>query len=62
MGFTYKDAMNLNVSYRKWFIDRYVKELEAINGNKKENDDVSSDNLSNLSQYESMLNKKFSNE
>jgi len=54
--------MNLNISYRKWFIDRYVKELEAVNGKKKENDDVSSDNLSNLSEYESMLNKKFSNE
>ena len=60
LGFTYRDAINLNVSYRKWFIERYIKELEVTNKKQETAQDVNSDNFANLNQYESMLNKKFS--
>jgi uncharacterized protein (UPF0305 family) len=66
LGFNYRDARCLNVAYRKWFIDRYVKELKEINekrsGGSDVNQDVNNDNISNLRQYESLLNKKFSND
>lgn len=62
LGFTYKDAINLNISYRKWFIERYVKELELSHKKDKTGEDVNDNNISNLRQYESMLDKKFSND
>ena len=59
LGFTYRDACSIAVPYRKWFIDRYVKELEQIN--KKDTDDhgANRENSANLKSYEEMINKKF---
>lgn len=56
--------MGLKIPYRKWFIDRYIKELEDINKSRSGNTDsgTSNDNISNLNEYESLLNKKFSND
>jgi uncharacterized protein (UPF0305 family) len=61
LGFSYKDAFNLNIAYRKWFIDRYVKELDSINKIKDKNK-VTGENIKNLNEFESMLDKKFSND
>lgn len=60
LGFSYRDAISLNVAYRKWFIDRYVKEIEMINKPKDVASDVNNSNIDSLREYESLLNKKFS--
>lgn len=31
MGFTYKEAYHLPVPYKRWFVDRVVKELNKSN-------------------------------
>ncbi len=46
--------------YRKWFIDRYVKEIEMINKKRTEDHDLKSENIASLKSYEDMINKKFS--
>ena len=32
MGFTYKECINLPIWQRKWFIERFVKEMEKSDG------------------------------
>jgi hypothetical protein len=32
MGFTYREAMSLPIWQRKWFVDRFVQEMERSRG------------------------------
>jgi len=34
MGFTFHDAMNLPIWQRKWFVQRFVTEIESSNTSK----------------------------
>ena len=59
LGFTYRDALNIAVPYRKWFIDRYIKEIEETNKKISKDQDVNHENAASLKSYEDMINKKF---
>tara|TARA_R100001015_G_C4540065_1_gene104306 strand:+ start:444 stop:728 length:285 start_codon:yes stop_codon:yes gene_type:complete len=57
LNFTYTDARSLPIPYRKWFIDRLIKDLKARNGEKE--DQVSHDQVEGMKSYQAMINKKF---
>jgi hypothetical protein len=45
MGMSYSDIRSLPISYRNWFIDRVIKDLQAIkNARDKSNNIVTPDN------------------
>ena len=62
LGFGYRDALSLAVPYRKWFIEKYIKELESINKGENKNEDINGENIAKLKSYEEMINKKLSND
>ena len=45
--------------YRKWFIDRYIKEIEDTNKKLNKDHDANHENAASLKSYEDMINKKF---
>ena len=45
--------------YRKWFIDRYIKEIEETNKKLNKDHDANHENAASLKSYEDMINKKF---
>ena len=60
LNMSYSEVKNLPVVYRKWFIDRLVRDFQQRNAvyNKDKSSDANSDNMSRLKQYEDMLSNK----
>jgi len=40
MGFTFHDAMNLPIWQRKWFVQRFVTEIDSSNTSKSASDNT----------------------
>jgi uncharacterized protein (UPF0305 family) len=64
LNFSYKDARNIEIRYRKWFIERLLKELEAKNKAMKKGNgqQIDADSAKGFKQFEDMINKKFDNQ
>jgi hypothetical protein len=56
---SYSEVKNLPVAYRKWFINRVVKDAQQRNDAATGTSDVDSghENMSKLRKYEDMLSK-----
>ena len=57
LNFSYADARKLPLQYRKWFIDRLIKEIKSRTKNKEEN--INHEKVSDMKSYQAMINKKF---
>jgi hypothetical protein len=55
LGFTYFDLNKLEIRYRRWFIERLVKDYSKKD--EADNQNISK-NMKNLNAYQEMLNKK----
>lgn len=55
---SYSEVKQLPTAYRRWFLDRLVKEFSPNETNSAKKEDVNSSNINKLKQYENMLSKK----
>ena len=57
---SYSEVYKLPVAYRRWFINRLVKEVQKKNeaASGQNTGDANHNNLDKLKQYEDMLSKK----
>jgi len=58
LGMNYEEVRNLPIRYRRWFIDRLLKYFEDKNESRNDKNKPKASNMSSLSNYEAMLNKK----
>ena len=57
LNFSYSDAKKIPLPYRKWFINRLIKDIKKKIGEKEEK--VSHEHISGIESYQAMINKKF---
>lgn len=64
LNFSYSDAKKLEIRYRRWFIERLIKEMEDKKKASKQNTPQAMDAESSkgFKQFEDMINKKFDNQ
>ena len=64
LNFSYNDAKNLEIRYRRWFIERLIKEMEdKKKASKSDTPQVmDAESSKGFKQFEDMINKKFDNQ